>query len=101
MKRSFGRTAASLLSLAALALPGCLYAHTKEPLDTDLLQTKLGAKTGTAKTHEILWMVMWGDASTQAAATSAGITQLNHADMEDFVILGGLYWEHTTIVYGD
>ena len=95
------RFAASLFGLALVALPGCVFAHTKEPLDTDLLQTKLGPKTGTAKTHEILWLVMWGDASTQAAATSAGITQLNHADMEDFVILGGLYWEHTTIVYGD
>lgn len=101
MKRPLGRAAASLLSLAALALPGCLYSNTKEPLDTDLNQTKLGAKTGEAKTHEILWLVMWGDASTQAAAKSAGITQLNHADMADFVILGGLWWEHTTIVYGD
>lgn len=95
------RFAASLFALSLVTLPGCIFAHTKEPLDTDLQQTKLGAKTGTAKTHEILWLVMWGDASTEAAAKSAGITTINHADMEDFVILAGLWWEHTTIVYGD
>jgi hypothetical protein len=95
------RLAASLLGLSLTALPGCIFAHTKEPLDTDLNQTKLGAKTGEAKTYEWLWLVMWGDASTQAAAKNGGINVVNHADMEDFVILGGLYWEHTTIVYGD
>jgi hypothetical protein len=96
------RCVASLLGLALLVMPGCVYSHTKWPLDTDLNQTKLGAKVGTAKTREFLWAVMWGDASTQAAATQGGITQINHADNEDFVILGGLiYWEHTTIVYGD
>jgi hypothetical protein len=95
------RFAASLFGLALLVLPGCVYANTKEPLDTDLNQTKLGAKQGEAKTHEWLWLVMWGDASTQAAAKNGGISVVNHADMADFVILGGLYWEHTTIVYGD
>jgi hypothetical protein len=95
------RFAASLFALALTALPGCVFAHTKEPLDTDLNQTKLGSKTGTASTREILWLVMWGDASTQAAAKNGGISVVNHADMEDFVILGGLWWDHTTIVYGD
>ena len=101
MKRSFGRTAARLLGLAALALPGCIYAHVRVPLDTDLNQTKLGAKRGTATNREVLGLFAWGDGSTQAAAANGGITTLNHADEEILSILGIVYTETTTIVYGD
>ena len=97
MKRSF----ASLLGLALLALPGCIYANVRVPLDTDLNQTKLGAKRGEAHNQEILGLVAWGDASTQAAAANGGITVLNHADEEIFSILGIVYSKTTTIVYGD
>ncbi len=95
------RPLALLLGLAALALPGCIYANIKSPLDTDLQQTKLGAKTGTASNHQILGLVAWGDASTQAAAANGGITTLNHADEEWFSVLWFVYGRQTTVVYGD
>lgn len=84
-----------------LALPGCIYAHVRGPLDTDLATTKLGAKTGTASAQSILGLFAWGDASSAAAARNGGITTLNHMDLEEFVILGFIYQKHTTIVYGD
>ena len=46
-------------------------------------------------------MVAWGDAGTKAAAENGGITTILHADRKDFSILGGLYYEYTTIVYGN
>lgn len=95
------RCLASLLGLALLALPGCIYANTKLPLDTDLNQTKLGAKTGQSNAYSILWLVAWGDASTQAAAANGGITTLNHADQQNLLFLFGVYSRYTTIVYGD
>jgi len=97
MKRSF----AALLAACALALPGCLYVHIKKPLDTDLDQTRLGSKVGTAHWQSLFWAVAWGDAGTQAAARSGGITTINHADVEEFMILYGLYLKRTTIVYGE
>lgn len=95
------RPLAVVLGLALLALPGCLYAHVKSPLDEDLQETKLGTKVGMASNHEILGLVAWGDASTQAAAKNGGITTLNHADQEWFSILWFVYGRQTTIVYGD
>lgn len=95
------RCLASLLGLALLVLPGCLYTNTKLPLDTDLNQTKLGAKTGESNAYSILWLVAWGDASTQAAAANGGISQLNHADQANLLILFGVFSKYTTIVYGD
>jgi hypothetical protein len=91
----------TLAPLALFGLPGCLYAHYKGPLDTNLDQTKLGNKVGTSSAQGVLWMVVWGDAGTQAAAMNGGITTLNHADYEIFEILYGLYFKQTTIVYGD
>ncbi len=91
----------SLLTVGLFALPGCLYVHIKSPLDTDLNQTKLGSKVGTASWQSILWAVAWGDAGTQAAATQGNITTINHADEEVLQILYGVYLKRTTIVYGD
>ncbi len=91
----------SALALPLFLLPGCLYAHVKTYLDTDLNQTKLGAKTGEASAQQVLGLFAWGDASTQAAATNGGITTLNHADQEYLVVLGFIYSKWTTIVYGD
>lgn len=97
----FKRFAAPLLGLGLLALPGCLYAHIKTPLDTDLNQTKLGAKKGEASNQQVLGLVAWGDGGTQAAAANGGLTQINHADEEIFSILWFVYTKTTTIVYGD
>lgn len=95
------RPLAVLLALALFTLPGCIYAHVKTFLDTDLNETKLGSKVGTSSAQSVLGLVAWGDASTQAAATNGGIKTLNHADEEYFAILGIVYTKWTTIVYGD
>lgn len=95
------RPLALLLGLAVLALPGCFFANIREPLDTDLQQTKLGAKSGKAANHQVLGLFAWGDASTQAAAANGGITTLNHADSEWFSVLWFVYGRQTTVVYGD
>ena len=97
MKRSL----ACLLGLAFLALPGCIYSHIRHTLDEDLQETKLGAKTGRASNQQVLGLVAWGDASSQAAAKNGGITVLNHADEEWLSILWFVYARQTTIVYGD
>lgn len=93
--------AAALLTIVAAALPGCLYANFKTPLDTDLQQTELGSKTGEASWQSILWLVAWGDAGTQAAAQDGGLSVINHADRKILSVLFGLYAKETTIVYGD
>lgn len=95
--RSFVR----LALLCALFLPGCIYAHVRGPLDTDLATTRLGMKTGTSSAQSVLGLIAWGDASSAAAARAGGITTLNHMDFEEFIILGFIYQKHTTIVYGD
>lgn len=95
------RPLAALLGLSLLALPGCLYANIKSPLDEDLQTTRLGSKVGKSANHMILGLVAWGDASTQAAAQDGGITTLNHADQEWFSILWFVYGRSTTVVYGD
>ena len=95
------RLAPWLLAVLLAPTQGCLYSKVRTPLDTDLFSTKLGAKTGTSTAHSILWLVAWGDASSAAAARSAGITTLNHMDQESLFIFFGVYAEFTTIVYGD
>lgn len=90
------------LIAAALALAlftGCV--NIKVPLDVDLDHTQLGTKVGEASMHSVLWLFMWGDAGTQAAAAQGGITTINHADERLFLVLFGVYGEYTTIVYGD
>ncbi|MBL8696067.1 MAG: hypothetical protein JNJ88_18370 [Planctomycetes bacterium] len=94
---------ALLLATFALAAPtpGCLFAHTRSPLDTNLDTTRLGPKRGTSSAHSLLWLVAWGDASSAAAAKDAGITTLNHMDSEQLFVFFGLYTSWTTIVYGE
>jgi hypothetical protein len=75
--------------------------NVKAPLDTDLHETRLGAKVGQSQAQSILGLVAWGDAGTQAAARDGGITTLRQADTETFAILGFVYVRQRTIVYGD
>jgi len=49
----------------------------------------------------VLWLVAWGDASTEAAAKNGGLSVVYHMDQEVFSILFGLYSKSTTIVYGE
>jgi len=61
----------------------------------------LGSRTGEASFHSVLYLVAWGDAGTQAAADAGGITTVRHLDQHVFSLLLGLYYEQTTIAYGD
>ena len=88
-----------LLASALVLLPGCV--NITIPLDTDLNETQLGAKVGESSFESILWLVAWGDAGTQAAAADGGIETIKHADQQVLIILFGVYYKHTTIVYGD
>ncbi|MGH7150500.1 MAG: TRL domain-containing protein [Planctomycetota bacterium] len=95
------RPAVRFALLALAALPGCLYLHTRIPLDTNLDRTTLGSKTGESKLESVLGLVAWGDAGTKAAAENGRITTINHADQEMLLVLFGVYYRHKTIVYGD
>jgi hypothetical protein len=90
-----------LCMFCILLASGCFYAHVTTPLDTDADKTTLGAKTGTADSQSVLWLVAWGDAGTAAAAKNGGITTVNHMDHELLSIFFGIYTRSTTIVYGD
>lgn len=82
-------------------LSGCLYTNVKVPLDTDVDATVLGEKVGKASNQSVLWLVAWGDASTQAAAKEGNISTIRHMDIQQLIVFFGLYAEATTIVYGD
>src|SRR5262245_20969123 len=93
-----------LFHLALLCLPlftGCLFVNVKTPLDTDLNRTQLGTEVGTSESYELLWVAAWGDSGTQAAAVQGGLSEINHADQETFIILFGLYARYRTVLYGN
>ena len=91
---------ACLLMLCLLVLPGCLYSSVTVPLDTDLQETDLGDKIGKSYFQCVLGLFAWGDSGMQAAAENGGITTLKHADREILVVLFGLVYKQTTVVYG-
>ena len=88
-------------ALCIVFLSGCLYGNVSIPLDTDLDKTRLGSKVGTSQYQSVLGLVAWGDAGTQAAAKDGEITTLNQADTRILIVLFGLYYRQTTVVYGD
>lgn len=98
IRRALG---AALLVSSSLVTSGCLYTAVSLPLDTDLQETELGTKTGESSSQSVLWLVAWGDASTQAAAEDGALTTLLHADQRIFSVLFGLYSSRTTVVYGN
>ena len=83
------------------ALSGCLYANIKAPLDIDADKTAIGSKVGKSSIQSVLWLVAWGDASTDSAAKNGNISVVYHMDREVYSILFGLYSKSTTIVYGE
>jgi hypothetical protein len=94
-----------MLTLCALLVatfsPGCIYMKVQRPHDKNFEQTELGTKVGKSHLKSVLWLFAWGDAGTKAAAEDGEITVINHADVEYFTILLGLYGRITTVVYGD
>jgi hypothetical protein len=99
--RTLKQTVLMVIVLAAFLLCGCAYVNTKAPFDSDLNNTELGSKKGTAEAYSVLWLVAWGDASYAAAAQNGDIRVLKHADQEMFQVLFGLYTRWRVIVYGD
>ncbi len=84
-----------------LIISGCAFVNVKTPFDTDLNETTLGSKRGTAEAYSLLWLFSWGDASYAAAAKNGGITVMRHADQELYQVFFGLYTRWRVIVYGD
>lgn len=82
-------------------LSGCAYVDTQVPFDSDINQTDLGTKKGTADAYCILWLFAWGDAGYAKAAENGNITVMKHADQEFHQILFGCYTHWKIIVYGD
>ena len=95
------KKAALLLCLLSLFTSGCLYSNIQRPLDTDFQTTDLGSKEGRSSNRSVLWLFAWGDAGTRAAADNGGISIIKHADQKFKVVLFGLYFSITTVVYGD
>ena len=91
--------------LAALCVAffcsGCLFANFTTVLDTNLDRTELGDKVGRSRVQSVLWLVAWGDGGMYSAAKDGGITTLRHADTEVLMVLFGLYYTQSTVVYGD
>ena len=94
------RSCAVVLAVSLL-LPGCVFGSFGSPLDTDLHDTELGTRRGESSFHSVLWLFAWGDSGSAAAAADGGITTLRHMDQHTLIILFGLYFKSTTIVYGD
>ena len=95
------RCSSGLVLALSLLVPGCIYGDFSHPLDIDVNNTELGSKVGEASVESVLWLVMWGDSGTQAAAKNGGIKVIKHMDQHTFYVLGGLFYKNTTIVYGD
>ena len=87
--------------LSTMLTPGCIFMKVQRPHDKNYDRTELGAKVGRSELKSVLWLFAWGDAGTKAAAENGNLTVINHADVEYFTVLLGLYARITTVVYGD
>ena len=80
------------------SLNGGLYAKVSAPLW--VTSNSGGTKCGSASATSILGIVATGDASIQAAASSAGITKIQHVDQTVEHVL--MFWaKYTVTVYGE
>ena len=79
---------------------GTIYTGFTAPLGVELTDTKIGPRTGSAKTTSILGLFAFGDASIQAAAKNGGLKKVYHADYKYNNILG-IFAETTVIVNGE
>ena len=90
-----------LLAFGLLSANSCAYSHVTRPLDTDVDETKLGAKTGRSTARSIAYLFAWGDAGVAAAAKDGNLAVVNHLDVKTLFVLFGVYTQVTTIAYGD
>ena len=87
--------------LACITLTGCVYTHVRVPMSTEFRNTRAVTKSGESKLRSVAWLVAWGDAGLQRAATNGQLNTLEYADHDFLNILFGLYISGTTIVYGN
>lgn len=79
---------------------GGVFTATKGPIDTDVNQTTIGNRSGSASSICVLGMFAFGDASISTAAEDGNLSTVNHVDYSYLNVLG-LFQSFTTIVYGD
>jgi len=60
-----------------------------------------GSKCGTASAGAFLGLFAFGDSSVDAAMKQAGIKKVHHVDHEINSFLLGVWFQDTTIVYGE
>ena len=95
----FGASGCAFVRAPVVPPMGYIYQKTKAPLDADFDNSKLG-KPGKASVQNVLFLVSWGDGSTEAAARQGGISTITHANWELFNVLC-VYSRYTTVVYGN
>ena len=79
-----------------------LFTGIKAPLSTQFNEkTQVATKKGESSTMSILWLVAIGDGSIDAAARSGNLSTIHYADYSFLSVLGGLFAQYTTILYGD
>ncbi|MBM4080838.1 MAG: hypothetical protein FJ278_14130 [Planctomycetes bacterium] len=94
-----GLTGCGLYQAPVMPPIGIVYTGVKAPLDTDMANTPVTGKKGTASSVYVLGLIATGDASIKAAADDGGITKVEHVDYEYFNVLF-VFSRFTTIVYG-
>jgi hypothetical protein len=91
--------AATLAGCLAVRSPaiGLIYTDVKGPVAATSAK---GAKIGTSCASSILGLVAQGDASIDAAASSAGITEIRSVDDAAYSVLG-IYGTYCVTVHGN
>ncbi len=91
----------ALLPAICLALSGCIYAHTVEPLMTDFSATQAGdgVSSGDIKTVTFYVSVEWDKNGIGSIAKKHGIDEIYYADIETVSVL--MYWRQQRVrIYG-
>lgn len=112
-KLSFWFTAANLFLLIAITT-GCatystpfkgmqapLVTAISHPLDTEFDKTSTHSKLGRSRSHSILHLLAWGDASVTGAARDGGLTRVHYSDVEVLHILFGVYTSFEVVAVGE
>lgn len=63
--------------------------------------TPIGMKRGSATCKAVLFIAGWGDCSIQAAAASAGITNIRTVDWRYETYVNPIFYRYTVMVSGD
>ena len=79
---------------------GGLYTSTQGPVAATSNYDGNASKEGTASATSILGIIGTGNASIEAAAQEANISEIHHVDYKTKSILG-LYAKYTVVVHGE